>query len=651
MKNKIKLNDLIELKNRVPISSIDFKSIMERTLKFPRDIPISDWIEESIYIPSIVTSNPGYVDLNLTPYLRGILDAFADPEVRMITIKKPTQTGLTLSILMFLGYILDQKPGNALIVSPSKKMAEELSTERFKAILQKSPVLNKHTNANLFDMTKLTYKFDNCIFHFTWASSSTELASKAKKYLFMDEIDKYADELRNESDPISLAMERLKTYPDSKAVFASTPTHQYNQISKKYKESNQSIYKCECPKCGVRQQLEFYQIKFPHEYKEDINKLLQDKPCYYECKECKYHITESEKSTFIRTGVWESTNPEIKHHIGFHISGIMSPFMSFSDMIYQFLEAKYSMDPIKMKNFTNSILGEFYEEDMKSVAVVMNKVLLPEKNRFEVSDDAVFVVTGIDKQEDRYYYTTYEFCFNRKMNLIDHGQLRLDDEIVNKIIQKAYTTKTGKLLTNKLIAIDSGYKASEVYEFCNKYKEIMIPVKGAAYTSKSSFDYNMFPCFKDINDKPNKQGLLRADLQTGNYKDIFYDLVKNGKLGVHNEADDSLINMLNSEYKTFDRAQGRKFGRYKVKPGHGTSNHYLDCTVYSIFAADYLQYFGSDVFQYDKEYIKQQFEQQQKEKDRLNNIPEEKKRIIHDIQTLRNTNRDKQSITNGEHWL
>jgi len=648
--NTIKLNDLMELKSKIPISTIDFKSIMNKCLKFPKDIPISDWIEESIYIPSIVTANPGFVDLSLTPYLRGILDAFADPEISMITIKKPTQTGLTLSILMLLGYILDQKPGNALVVSPSKKMAEELSTERFKAILQKSPVLNKHTNASLFDMTKLTYKFDNCIFHFTWASSSTELASKAKKYLFMDEIDKYAEELKNEADPISLAMERLKTYPDSKAVFASTPTHQYNQISKKYKESNQSIYKCKCPKCETYQQLEFYQIKFSKEYKEDINRLLSEKPCYYECKECKYHITESEKSTFISTGVWESLNPQIKHHVGFHISGIMSPFMSFSDMIYQFLDAKHSMDPAKMKNFTNSILGEFYEEDMKNVAVVKEKVVLPNKNRFNVSNDAVFVVTGIDKQEDRYYYTTYEFCFNRKMNLIDYGQLRTDDEIVTKVIQKAYTSESGKLYTNKLIAMDSGYKASEVYEFCNKYKDIMIPIKGASQGSRTQFDYNMFPCFKDINDKPNKQGLHYALLQTWNYKDIFYDMVKQQKLGVYNETDDTLINMLNSEYKVFEQKQGRKIGRYAIKPGHGKSNHYLDSTVYAIFCADYLQYFGSDIFQYDKEYVKQQYDSKKENENKSKIIPKSVQDNMNIITTLLQKNNN-HVIQNEDYWL
>ena len=73
--------------------------------------------------------------------------------------------------------------------------------------------------------------------------------------------------------------------------------------------------------------------------------------------------------------------------------------------------------------------------------------------------------------------------------------------------------------------------------------------------------------------------------------------------------------MLNSEYKVFEQKQGRKIGRYAIKPGHGKSNHYLDSTVYAIFCADYLQYFGSDIFQYDKEYVQQQYEQQQKEKE------------------------------------
>jgi len=206
------------------------------------------------------------------------------------------------------------------------------------------------------------------------------------------------------------------------------------------------------------------------------------------------------------------------------------------------------------------------------------------------------------------------------------------------------------LYTNKLIAMDSGYKSSEVYEFCNKYKEIMIPIKGASTGSRTQFDYNMRPCFKDINDKPNKNGLHFAYLQTWNYKDIFYDLVKSEKLGVHNETDDTLINMLNSEYKVFEKSQGRKIGRYKIKPGHGDSNHYLDSTVYAIFCADYLEYFGSDIFQYEKEYIQNQYNQKKAADAAANHVPKQVQEKMQTINALLNKH-NSQVISEDDHWL
>ena len=146
MKNDIEITaeELLTLYKRLPVKDINFNEIIKQSFVFPEDRDISEWVGDEIYLPFTVSANPGFLNVELTPYLKGILNSFKDPDVRTITIKKPTQTGLTLTMLILMCYILDQDPGNTLMVSPTRKMSEELSSERFLPILKSSPNLSKY---------------------------------------------------------------------------------------------------------------------------------------------------------------------------------------------------------------------------------------------------------------------------------------------------------------------------------------------------------------------------------------------------------------------------------------------------------------------------------------------------------------------------
>lgn len=634
--------DLNKLIKRLPVSKIDFNNLISESLKFPEDKPISDWMQESIYLAPKVSSNPGFFDISLTPYLKEIFDAFANDDVRIITIKKPTQTGLTLSILMLMGYILDQRPANSLVVSPTRKMAEELSTERFLQILKDSPVLAKYITKNAKDITKLTYKFKSCNFHFTWASSATELASKAKKYLFMDEIDKYAEEIKNEADPISLAMERLKTYPDSKVVFASTPTTSFNNISKKFYESNQMYYHCMCPKCEQYQELDFYQIKKPKEEMLDID-IKNNQPCWYECIYCQHHIVESEKFNFINTGKWVAKQPEITHHKGFHITGIMSPFMSFSDILFEFLDAKHSGDMSKMKNFTNSIIGEYFEEGIEKVEVGEDCIDFDLKRNY-VNDDCAFLLAGIDVQENRFYYTIYSFNFNNRINLIDYGVAQSTEEVEDRVLNRVFITPTNRAKKLNKAAIDSRYKTQEIYKLCEKYKNLLIPIKGDKYYNEN-IHYKFLPAYRDDRGKGIPGMLDYALLQTVYYKDmLFHNLFAKNVIKFHEETTIDFINHLNSEHKTLSK-KGQRY-EYKLKKNQ-KRNDFLDCTVYCIWLSDYIGYQYADIFKKSKDEV---IKEHNKEKEIINNLPIDKKNELKEMLKFINSTKHRNSNVPND-WI
>jgi phage terminase large subunit GpA-like protein len=63
------------------------------------------------------------------------------------------------------------------------------------------------------------------------AGSATELASRAVRWVFQDEVDKYPISTGREADPCSLVEERARTFKDqARIVRASTPTTKSGRI-------------------------------------------------------------------------------------------------------------------------------------------------------------------------------------------------------------------------------------------------------------------------------------------------------------------------------------------------------------------------------------------------------------------------------------
>ena len=64
---------------------------------------------------------------------------------------------------------------------------------------------------------------------------------------------------------------------------------------------------------------------------------------------------------------------------------------------------------------------------------------------------------------------------------------------------------------------------------------------------------------------------------------------------------------------------------------HGDLNHFLDCTVYTIFCADYMNYFKEDIFKRDKTELQQIIFEQNK----LKKINDDKLQMINNLKELK----------------
>ena len=451
-----------------------------KTLKPPEKMTVSQWADKYRIIPAGTSNQPGRWKTSKTPYLRGIMDAFSDDRIEEIVFIKPTQVGGTESILNILGYIVDQDPSSTLVVYPSDTLAEDISKNRIQPMLRATKPLAEKFRED--DSKLLALQFDNMYIPLTGANSAASLSSKPIRFVLLDEVDKYPPRSGGgkEADPISLARERTNTFSYNKKIFiTSTPTLKTGAIWREWEScTRQLFFYVPCPHCGRMQRLRFHQLKFPKEG----SKTERSAAAYYECPYCQGKISDADKHRMLQLGQWmnegetEGTRASPKK-TGFALNAIYSPWLSFADVAYKWLDAQGDQE--KMQNFINSWLGEPWE-DVGSTAgaqkVLDNRGVY---TRGMVPDWAQIITCGVDVQQNCLYYTVDAWGQGKKIYNIDHDCIPgVDFNTLWDVINQTYYDTKGRDWYIDLALIDSGDQTDQVYDFFFFYNPITVPVKG-----------------------------------------------------------------------------------------------------------------------------------------------------------------------------
>ena len=209
-----------------------------RAFRLPRKMTVSEWADKNRILDPKTSAEPGRWRTSRTPYLKGIMDAFADPEIQDITVMASTQVGKTEGMYNCIGYLIDQDPGPALLVMPRDTDADSVSENRVKPMLQGSTALKTHLTPRADDLKKKQFTLDRMILYYAGSNSPAALSQKPIRYLFFDETDKYPKFSGKEADPIKLATERTRTFWNRMIMKASTPTTRQGYIFREYERSD-----------------------------------------------------------------------------------------------------------------------------------------------------------------------------------------------------------------------------------------------------------------------------------------------------------------------------------------------------------------------------------------------------------------------------
>jgi len=452
----------------------------------PPRLSVTAWADAHRRLPTKGAGEPGPWRTSRVPYAAEIMDCLsAEHPAKRIVFMKSVQSAGTEIGNNWVGWFIDTQKAPMMIVQPTLDMAERWSKQRLAAMIEDCPSLRaKIAPARSRDSgnTTLLKEWAGGVGVISGANSGASLRSMPARYVFLDEIDAYPQELEGEGDPIKLAEARTSTFPRRKVFLVSTPTiESLSRINKEWLASDQRRYHVPCPHCGHEQPLVWDNLRWPKG---------QPERALYHCGDCGSGIEEHHKTVMLAAGRWVATYPE-RPVAGFHINALYTPIglgLTWAELAAEWIEAAKA--PARQKTFTNLRLGEVVadpnekldEDDLKARAGIFNPRDIPL--------GCLALTAGVDVQKDRFAILIIGHGRGGQQWVIDYVELPADPTTaeawtaLDAHLAQPLTNSRGVPMRPSLVAIDSGYLTDHVLAYTRTRRGRVIAVKGASTPGK-----------------------------------------------------------------------------------------------------------------------------------------------------------------------
>jgi phage terminase large subunit GpA-like protein len=546
---------------------------------------VSQWADEYRFLSSEASAEPGKWHTDRAPYQREMMDAVNDPRTEMVVIMSSAQVGKTEIINNIIGYNVHLDPSPILLLQPTLEMAEAWSKDRFAPMLRDTYVLKglvKDPRTRDSGNTLLHKRFPGGHITMAGANSPASLASRPIRLVLCDEVDRYPVSAGTEGDPVSLAKKRTTTFWNRKILLTSTPTIKgASRIESAFEQSDQRRFYVPCPQCGEKQTLKWQQVKWEQGEPKDGDEKHKPETAAYICEHNGCIIGDADKADMLLKGEWIAEAP-FNGVVGFHLNELYSPWVTFVQMVAEFLKAKKL--PETLKTWVNTSLGETWEESGESVEA---DVLLQRKESWgkDAPEPVVLVTAGVDVQGDRLEVEVKgwglgEECWSLDYRVFygDPAQSMVWQELDAFLLQPI-RSKLGVNLNIACVCVDSGgHHTQAVYEFCGaRAVRGVFAIKGISQTAKPLVGRPS---------KNNRYKLRLYPIGTDTAKEVIFSRLRLTEPGAGYfhfplERDREYFLQLTGEKQVTRFAKGvskREWIKTRAR------NEVLDCTVYALAA-------------------------------------------------------------------
>lgn len=574
-------------------------------LKPPEKLTLSQWADQNAVLSVESSAEAGR--WKTLPYQIGIQDAFTDPDIEQVSIKKSARVGYTKMLNNFIGYHIDQDPCAIMMVQPTIEDAEGYSKEEIAPMLRDTPKLNGLvTDAKAKDgsNTLLIKLFPGGTLGIVGANSARGFRRVSRRIVLFDEVDGYPPSAGTEGDQIKLGIRRTEYFWNRKIIAGSTPlVKDASRIERLFEQSDQRYYHVPCTQCGHFDYLVFTEKRDSKGCHGHFMKWPKGEPenAYFVCSQNGCVIEHKDKRDMVAKGKWIAKNPKPGgRHAGFHIWAAYSysPNATWGAIAKEFLEAKN--DPEELKTFINTVLGEVWEEEYSAkigADGLRGRAEFYEPNR--VPTKALIVTAGIDVQDNRVEVSRYAWAPGEESWTISHDVIYGDPskpEIYKQLdtfLTQKIKREDGKEMELTAAAMDTGgHHTHEVYQYIRERRHLhkIIGVKGQSQRNKPAISK---PTKVDINIRGQslKGGAEVYPMGSDTIKSVLYGRMKlvepgPGYIHFHTELPPDFFEQLTSEKLVTRYVKGFPVKEWTKKPG--ARNEALDCFVMAYAALQWL---------------------------------------------------------------
>lgn len=588
-----------------------------------RPVPMTpvEWADENFYLSSESSYQEGRWET--LPFQVAILNAMGNDEIRTVNVIKSARVGYSKMLLAASAYQIEHKRRNILLLLPTDGAAAGFMKAHVETMIRDVPSIHalapwhgkKHKD-NTLDTKRFSHSKQ------LWClggAAAKNYREKSVDTIVYDELAAFEPDVEKEGSPTFLGDKRIEGSTFPKSIRGSTPKIKGTcQIEAAASESPHLFrLHVPCPHCQAEQFLKWggkdcsFGIKWDAENPANAWYACEHNGCVVQQHEMQ---DQHAKGRWIceKTGIWTRDGLDYFNADGeviptpdsvtFHIWTAYSPFTTWGRVVLDFYKAKGDIS--KLKSFTNTTLGETWEDDQGEK--VEWETLYGRREVYpQVPQQALVLVGGIDTQDDRYEGRVWAFGQGEESWLVERWIINGDpasDELRRKVglkIHQLYARADGLQMKVERWCWDSGgHYTDEVYAESRKHGATwVVPIKGANIYGKPIAN---FPRTRTKGSK-----VYLTEVGTDNAKELIYSRLKlQPQPGVpvpgciHLPANDEIcdeaeLKQLTAEVKVLKIDRGKRVYRWDAK---GRRNEALDCFVYALAALRISQQrFGLDL--------------------------------------------------------
>lgn len=442
------------------------------------------WAERTLKIPrggenDELAGQPWSSDLS--PYVRFIMDWFREPGKKEMFIRKSSQIGLTMAVLIVICWHIVHKPVNIGYCIDSVDEARKISKTRLKRWIMENKLLDG-INESEDDLANMTYFLRSMTIYLMGSFSEGAFRNKALTIGILDELDAHPM-VNSQGTTADNMRARLKRNKNSKLLGFSSPKEETDQITVEYETGTKEMWNMACPHCGHEQPFLLKNLRFRGpEFQDltgDIDRAIVRANAYFECtSEKKCRISQAEKYAMLLTGRpiarAKAADPK-KRSVQFN--DFYSNFITWGELAAKYLEAELNLE--KMRAFWQQHMGEPPPHEGGNIKErQVTDCRMREFQRGTCPIKPVLTLLVVDVQLNTMKWGYLAFDKNANLYGVDWGETASWDEIEELANGEMKTVFGPVPIDAGGIDEGDGNRMKEVREFTLKFDHIY-PVKGS----------------------------------------------------------------------------------------------------------------------------------------------------------------------------